>query len=197
MAQDRVEAVERALTVMETFDSRQDRFSLAELAVATGYYKSTLLRLLASLERFDYVERGADGRYRLGYKPVRLARRHMPSRALEAWAGPIIQRLASESGETAALIEVQGRHAECRLVSVPAVDLRHELRTGQQWQVKRGAPPCLTFDGGLMVCRRLDEEEPTRWLSLSGPAGRLDATTAQERLDRAVDELNARASDIT
>ncbi|MEC9482451.1 MAG: helix-turn-helix domain-containing protein, partial [Halomonas sp.] len=41
MAQDRVEAVERALTVLEAFDSPQDRFTLAELATITGFYKST------------------------------------------------------------------------------------------------------------------------------------------------------------
>ena len=58
MAQDRVEAVERALTVLEVFDSSQEAFALAELAEATGFYKSTLLRLLGSLARFDYVQRG-------------------------------------------------------------------------------------------------------------------------------------------
>ena len=65
MAQDRVEAVERALTVMEAFDTPRDSLSLAELADATALYKSTLLRLLGSLERFDYVQRDGRGREEL------------------------------------------------------------------------------------------------------------------------------------
>ncbi|OBX36800.1 acetate operon repressor [Halomonas elongata] len=107
MAQDRVEAVERALTVLEAFDSPQEHFTLADLAQATGFYKSTLLRLLGSLERHDYVQRGGDGRWRLGGTPSRLARRHAPSRHLATRIQPLLDRLTAETGETAALLEMQ------------------------------------------------------------------------------------------
>ena len=195
MAQDRVEAVERALTILEVFDGTQERFSLAELATATGFYKSTLLRLLGSLERFDYVRRERDGRYRLGHSPVRLARRHLPHRRLEDWIRPALEALAEDSGETAALLAAEGHHAECRLVALPDSALRHDLRPGTRWRTPGPDSPALVFAGGRMICRPLaapPASNPPLWLALSGPAGRLDDADATRRLDAAVDALARR-----
>ncbi|MBS9404202.1 helix-turn-helix domain-containing protein [Halomonas sp. TRM85114] len=191
MAQDRVEAVERALTVLEAFDSAQETLSLAELAQVTGYYKSTLLRLLGSLERFDYVKRGENGRWGLGHTPVRLARRHTPSRHLAARIQPLLDRLASESGETAALLEGRGRYIECRLAALPDASLLHDLRPGARWRRTHGHDPRSVVAGGVMVCRPLPTppDEPPLWLSLSGPAGRLDPALAATRLDNALTTL--------
>ncbi|HSP58948.1 MAG TPA: helix-turn-helix domain-containing protein [Halomonas sp.] len=188
MAQDRVEAVERALTVLEAFDSAQETLSLAELAQVTGYYKSTLLRLLGSLERFDYVKRGENGRWGLGHTPVRLARRHAPSRHLAARIQPLLDRLAAESGETAALLEGRGRHIECRLAALPDASLRHDLQPGARWRSAEGGDPRPVVAGGVLVYRPLPAPpgEPPLWLSLSGPAGRLDPAKATARLDNAL-----------
>ena len=197
MAQDRVESVERALTVLDVFDSAQDRFTLAELASATGYYKSTLLRLLSSLERFDYVQRGQDGCYRLGHAPVRLARRHLPTRQLETWIQPVLESLAQSSGETAALIEVAANHAECRLTSVPDSALRHELRPGERWRVSQVDDPALSFSGGIMICRHIahTQEAAPLWLALSGPSSRLTPVSADKHLDAALAELERRPAE--
>jgi len=185
MAQDRVEAVERALTVLEAFDSAQETLSLAELAQVTGYYKSTLLRLLGSLERFDYVKRGENGRWGLGHTPVRLARRHMPSRHLAARIQPLLDRLAVDTGETAALLEGRGRHIECRLAALPDATLRHDLRPGARWRSADVRDPRPALAGGAMVYRPLPAppDDPPLWLTLSGPAGRLDPVLAATRLD--------------
>lgn len=188
MAQDRVEAVERALTILSAFDCAQEQFTLAELASATGFYKSTLLRLLSSLERFDYVQRGSDGRYRMGHAPVRLARRHLPSRQLETWLQPVLDALATTSGETAALIEIDADTAECRLVALPDTPLRHDLRPGLAWKAS-SSDPALGFTGGLMVCRQLTTSSGNLWLSLSGPCGRLARRVAEAHLEAALSEL--------
>ncbi|SDK83380.1 transcriptional regulator, IclR family [Modicisalibacter muralis] len=192
MAQDRVEAVERALTILSAFDCSQEQFTLAELASATGYYKSTLLRLLGSLERFDYVQRGSDGRYRMGRAPLRLARRHLPSRQLEAWLQPVLDALAAASGETAALIEADAGSAECRLVALPDTTLRHDLRPGLEWHVAASTDPAMEFTGGIMVCRHLTISPGNLWLSLSGPGGRLARHVAEAHLEVALSELTQR-----
>lgn len=197
MAQDRVEAVERALTVLEAFDSPHEQFTLADLAQATGFYKSTLLRLLGSLERYDYVQRGEDGRYRLGHSPVRLARRHQPSRQLATWVQPVLDSLADRSGETAALIEVGMGHAECRLVTLPHASLRHDLRPGMRWPVINGDDPRLELPGGIMLCQPVEPDGGglPLWLTLSGPSGRLSAEYAQQQLEQAVAELQRRPAE--
>ena len=73
MAQRRVEAVERALTLLEVFNEHQPELSLTELSLATGFYKSTILRLMASLEVFGFVVRNERGMYRIGPACARLA----------------------------------------------------------------------------------------------------------------------------
>ncbi|GGX92791.1 hypothetical protein GCM10007160_20390 [Litchfieldella qijiaojingensis] len=197
MAQDRVEAVERALTVLEAFDSPREHFTLAELALTTGFYKSTLLRLLGSLERYDYVQRGDDGRYRLGHTPVRLARRHLPSRQLAAWVQPVLDNLAARSGETAALLEVTLGHAECRLVTLPDSSLRHDMHPGMRWPIVDDDDPSLELPGGFMLCKSLDAcmGGLSSWLTLSGPNGRVTRESAQRHLNDAVAELQRRPID--
>ncbi len=187
MAQDRVEAVERALTVLEAFDTNQESFSLAELAEATGYYKSTLLRLLGSLARFDYVQRNDNGHWQLGHAPLRLARRHPRDRHLTRRIQPLLDRLAVETGETAALLESHGRQVECRLVALPNTALRHELRPGSQWPLAADDDPRPELPGGEMLLQALPGA-PRRWLTLSGPSSRLDARS-EATLKAAWDEL--------
>ncbi len=183
MAQDRVEAVERALTVLEAFDSDQQAFSLAELAQATGFYKSTLLRLLGSLARFDYVRRDTAGRWHLGESPRRLGRRQDPHRLLATRVQPLLDELAARLGETASLLEQTREAIECRLVALPAATLRHDLRPGMAWSPTADDTPCPTLAGGRMVAHPLPGASgaPRRWLAVSGPEGRLrvaDATLA-------------------
>ena len=55
----RVEAVERALSILDAFTAERPSLSLAELAERTGFYPSTILRLASSLARFGYMHRGA------------------------------------------------------------------------------------------------------------------------------------------
>ncbi|MCI0510531.1 IclR-like helix-turn-helix domain-containing protein [Chromohalobacter marismortui] len=190
MAQDRVEAVERALSIMEAFDTQHESLSLAELAEATTLYKSTLLRLLGSLERYDYVQRDARGRYRLGATPARLARRHAPSRQLASLVIPVLERLSHDTGETAALLSCEENQMECRLSILPDTDLRHTLRPGYRWQWQAGDPR-LALPGGAMTCQHIPGT--TYWLSLSGPKGRLPVADARRALQEAATALSRRA----
>ncbi|WP_027967281.1 IclR family transcriptional regulator [Halomonas halocynthiae] len=183
MAQDRVEAVERALTIMDVFNAEHPPLGLPELAKATGFYKSTLLRLLGSLERFDYVKRGNDGLWRLGMRPVELALRHSPSQQLAALVQPALDQLAETSGETAALLVRGKTDVYCRLSALPSAALHHALHPGDHWQAN-GHTPCPELPSGFMEYLELSAEAgaPQQWLSLSGPAGRLSCAEARQAL---------------
>tara|TARA_B100000700_G_scaffold144468_1_gene160579 strand:+ start:21568 stop:22218 length:651 start_codon:yes stop_codon:yes gene_type:complete len=192
MAEQRVEAVERALKILEVFDAPKEAFTLADLAEATGFYKSTLLRLLASLERFGYVTRGADGRFSLGPTPLRLGRRHRPGRGLAARVQPVLDQLCQQSGETAALLEVVQGMVNCRLTSLPDTSLRHELHPGDRWTIDNADAPAQPLSGGFMLCVALSEADAAAgdlWLSLSGPSGRLKGTQGEALLEAARREL--------
>ena len=61
MSKDKVEAVERALAVLNAFHADKPTMTLGEIASATGFYKSTILRLAGSLERLGYLIREERG----------------------------------------------------------------------------------------------------------------------------------------
>jgi DNA-binding IscR family transcriptional regulator len=65
-------AVDRALSLLSAFQPGDEALSLAQFAERTQLYKSTVLRLLASLEHARLIRRQDDGRYALGMEIARL-----------------------------------------------------------------------------------------------------------------------------
>jgi hypothetical protein len=194
MANDRVAAVERALTVLEVFDDAEDNFSLAALARGTGFHKSTLLRLLGSLARFGYVRRTGDGTWQLGDTPGRLARRRPDDQDVLVRIEPCLQRVAAQLEETAALLERTSEGVECRLVALPSQALRHDLHPGMRWACANADDPRPTIPGGEMLAVVLPGSQPVRWLAVSGPAGRVPVTRALALLEEAAAMLGEMAS---
>jgi DNA-binding IclR family transcriptional regulator len=78
-----VAAVNRALSVLQAFESSVDGMTLTDLMNATGLYHSTILRLCESLEHFKYLKRLPDGRYRLGPTPFYLGMLYQASFRLQ------------------------------------------------------------------------------------------------------------------
>src|SRR3712207_2032245 len=107
----RVEAVERALSILEAFGDGTPRLSLAEIAERTGLYPSTVLRLAASLDRFGYLHRGADGLFRLGSTPLRLGMLYRDAFDLADHVRPALARLVERTGGTAAFYLREGDKA--------------------------------------------------------------------------------------
>ncbi|WP_114560861.1 helix-turn-helix domain-containing protein, partial [Desertihabitans aurantiacus] len=68
-----VRAVSRAVAVLRRFDDPGRRLGLAELASATGLAKSTLTRLLGTLEQEGLLARDPDGGYGPGLELLRWA----------------------------------------------------------------------------------------------------------------------------
>lgn len=139
MAEERVEAVERALSILDCFDGEAESLSLAELARGTGFYKSTILRLAASLERFGYLVRQDDGRFRLGASLWRLGSLYRRGFALAEHVRPELRRLVDATGETASYYVRDGDSRVClyRLNSPRAA--RHHLTEGQRLRLDAGA----------------------------------------------------------
>jgi DNA-binding IclR family transcriptional regulator len=108
-----VAALERGLAVLEAFTHGSDVLSLAELAAVTGLYKSTILRLAASLLRLGYLQRLDDGRYRLGAAVFPLGRIYQGSFNLREAVVPVLRNLVARTGETASLYVRDGDSEVC------------------------------------------------------------------------------------
>ena len=67
-----VAAVDRALAILDAFTDRTASSRWPSSSKRTGLYKSTVIRLAKSLEKFGYLLRTEDGTYRLGSKVLSL-----------------------------------------------------------------------------------------------------------------------------
>jgi len=129
MAKEGVAAVERALTVVDAFTERDHSLTLTELSRRTGFYKSTILRLSESLEKFGYLYRLDDGSFRLGPKPMLLGalyQRHFRTADVVPRA---LASLVKQLGESASFYIRDGDRRVClhRIDSPRAIrDTVHE-----------------------------------------------------------------------
>jgi len=119
-----VAALERGLTILGAFNSAAQSLTLTELATATGYYKSTTLRLCSSLARFQFLQRLDDGRFRLGPALFELGRVYQQSFEMGEFVRPTLRRLVERTGETASLYIRDGTQEVC----LHRVESPHPLR---------------------------------------------------------------------
>jgi DNA-binding IclR family transcriptional regulator len=103
-------AVDRALTVLTSFRESDRPLNLSELSERTQLVPSTVLRLLASLIHFGFVQRRADGRYSLGPAIARLNNIYARSFNLQEVVLPVLQNLVEETKESASFHVEQGNH---------------------------------------------------------------------------------------
>jgi DNA-binding IclR family transcriptional regulator len=96
-----VAAVDRALAIATAISLSGEPITLAELARQTGLYKSTLLRLIASLEKVSLVTRLTDGRYALGPYARELGQRYDASYRLTQVLRPMLDGLVAQGTESA------------------------------------------------------------------------------------------------
>src|SRR5690606_19284394 len=135
-----VAAVDRALSILVAIEAAEDgSLSLAELAAATLLYKSTLLRLLVSLERGALVLRRADQRYALGPFAFRLGKSFEAHNPIERRLAPIMRALVEKGTESPSF---HVRHDASRRLCLIRLDSRHStldrVRAGDLLPIDRG-----------------------------------------------------------
>lgn len=112
-----VRAVERALDILLCFTDESD-LGLTELASRVGLHKSTVHRLLASLEGKGFIIRDpASEKYKLGYRVWELSANLMQSDDMSVVLLPEMERLRDVVGETISLY-VRDGHERIRIQAV-------------------------------------------------------------------------------
>jgi DNA-binding IclR family transcriptional regulator len=131
-------AVDRALTLLAAFKSGDTALGLAELATRTQLYKSTVLRLLASLEHARLVQRLEDGRYGLGTEVARLHNIYAASFSLDKVVLPVLRELVATTGESAAYHVRQGEARLCLYRVDSPHPVRDYIKAGDLLPMDRG-----------------------------------------------------------
>ena len=105
-----VPGLERGLRLLCEFSRHEPTLTGAELARRVGAPRSTVFRLLMTLEAMGFVERTDDGRaYRLGLAVLRLGFEYLASLGITGLAQPLIERIRDRSGRSTNLVVRDGR----------------------------------------------------------------------------------------
>lgn len=104
-----IRAVERALDILLCFSSERSKLSLTQIAEIVGMNKSTVHRLLLTLEGKSFLHReSSTGLYELGYRFLDMASIVIKNVDIQGFAQPYLERLAEECGETVDLAILDG-----------------------------------------------------------------------------------------
>lgn len=117
-----IRSLAKAIEALELFSIERPAWSLGELADATGYPKTTLRTILATLEEFGYVTR-IGTQYALGSATIGLSQSAWVNVEIRDRAAPDLRRLADRVGESVYLTVPEGY----RILYIYAIESPHRL----------------------------------------------------------------------
>ena len=120
-----ISVLQNGLAVLRAFSVDEPVLGVSEIAGKVGLHKSTVSRILATLELEDLVERDpTTRRFRLGLGIIALAGPLLADLDVRRVAYPVLQDLSRRTGETAALMVWDGGEAVC----VEQVPSSHQVK---------------------------------------------------------------------
>lgn len=139
LAESGVASVDKALAILRLFSSQNNALSLIQIAEATGLYKSTTLRMLASLSNALLVMKRSDGMYVLGPAIASLNAAYQQHQSLETLVNPVLEQLMKTTQESAAFHVRQGDKRLCLYRVDSKQALRDHIRVGDLLPIDKGA----------------------------------------------------------
>jgi IclR family transcriptional regulator, KDG regulon repressor len=148
-----VRAVERALDILLCFTREEPTRSLTQIAEAIHMSKTTVHRLLATLENKRFITRDkTNGLYRLGFRFIEMASLVLQDVELHRWAHPYLQRLSEEYGETVDLSILDGSH----VIYLEVIESRQRVKLAAA--VGQRLPAFYTASGKALLAYLPDEQ---------------------------------------
>ncbi len=152
-------AVERALDILLCFSREEPTRSLTQIAESIHMSKTTVHRLLATLESKRFITRDrSTGLYRLGFRFIEMASLVLQDVELHRWALPYLQRLCAECGETVDLSILDGSH----VIYLEVVESPQRVKLAAA--VGQHLPACYTASGKALMAY-LPEEKVKKIIS--------------------------------
>jgi IclR family transcriptional regulator, KDG regulon repressor len=157
-----VPAVDKALDILALIKARGSEMSLAEIAKATGWHKSSVQRVLTTLSYHKFLQRDeATKRYSLGIALADYGRIALNNLDIRQLAKPFLQSLVNYSGETAVLALL----TDTKMVMVdkrePVSQIRASPYIGMRF-------PASATSNGKAVLAWLPEEQVNEILQIEG-----------------------------
>jgi DNA-binding IclR family transcriptional regulator len=186
-----IQSVQRAATVLRSFTQTDTDLGVTTLSKQLQLHKSTVSRLLSTLEQEGFVERNPEtGKYRLGLGLITLAGIVLERIDLRQVAYPHLTALAEQTQETVNVVVLDGN--ECMNVG-GAASPRPIQYIGR---VGRRTPAHCTAAGKVLLAYLNPEE---RELRISGRLRRFTPNTIIDRqvLDQDLVRIKAQGYAVT
>lgn len=170
------------LRVLESFSIQDPVLGVTEIARRVDLHKSTVSRILATLEQAGYVERtAAAGPFRLGLGLIALAGPLLADLDVRRLARPALDELVAATGETAALTLWDGHGAVVVEQVASPHQVKHTAPLGTRWTTYESASvqAFLASLAATDVSRLLDEG------IIAGDTSTAALLRYRERLDEA------------
>lgn len=145
-------ALLKAVEVLEHLANHAEPQGVSDIARHTGLQKSTVFKLLETLQTVRFVEKTAQSQYRMGVGLVRLAHTALDQIDLLSIAQPYLAQLNDETGETVHLGVADGN----RVVYVAKLESRQAVRMYSS--IGKSAPMYCTGIGKALLSRYRPEE---------------------------------------
>jgi len=175
-----VPIIDRMMDILDELERNADGASISELTQQIGQPRTTVYRIMKTLQRHDVVRREDNGSYKLGARLLRLAAKAAAGASdidLPRVLQPVLDRLAEETGESVKLSVVD---TEGLLVIAVAQSRREHALT-----VVRGQRiPIHVSAAGKLLLAHMPEEERAAFLAAPLPALTPNTITDPQRLSR-------------
>lgn len=144
-----VNAVLRALQLLDAFGLGDSHLSLAELSRRCHMHKTTALRLARTLAQAEYLVQREDGDWRLGPAAGWLGARYQAGFDVQNAVEPALRTLSATIGESAAFYVREGDLRTCLIRVEGPQALPQHARMGERLPLHSGSPGrvILAFSG--------------------------------------------------
>jgi DNA-binding IclR family transcriptional regulator/crotonobetainyl-CoA:carnitine CoA-transferase CaiB-like acyl-CoA transferase len=169
-----IRTVQRALSVLDCFQIETPRLSMHEIAQRIQLPKSTTFRILATLVAEGYLVQTERQQYALSQKLSRLGSVAQRSVKRHDVIHPVLERLASETGETVEISVLDGDSRTCIDMVESSSTLKSVVHIGIRLPLVYGAT-------GKVFLAGLPAKEVERLVAADG--GRVDMRALTAQLD--------------
>jgi len=134
-----VEAVNKALEILNCFTEKNETLTVTKIAEITGDHKSRISRISKSLENFGYLRKIKSGKFKIGHTIPRLYEIYESSFNLKNSIKAELDHISSKSKETASFFVKQNDVRVCIQSSSPNKSIRHQEEIGGKKPLNKGS----------------------------------------------------------
>ena len=134
-----VEAVNKALEILNCFTEKNETLTVTKIAEITGDHKSRISRISKSLENFGYLRKIKSGKFKIGHTIPRLYEIYESSFNLKNSIKAELDHISSKSKETASFFVRQNDVRVCIQSSSPNKSIRLQEEIGGKKPLNKGS----------------------------------------------------------